>query len=166
MQRRRQAIWAALVLVAAGAATGALFRREEAPVQPIAFSHQVHAGDFQIPCLYCHSYARRSPVAGVPSVERCFGCHKITAVNSPEVQKVLGYWKRREPIPWVRVHKLPDFVVFTHKRHVLAGLPCQTCHGPVETMPRVRQVAPLSMGWCLECHRQQGATLECFTCHH
>jgi len=147
--------------------------KREGPVQPIFFSHLIHAGSMQIACQYCHADARRSSTAGVPSVERCMGCHKIVAAEgNPEVTKLHGYWERKEPIPWVRIFKLPEFVYFTHKPHVQAGVQCQTCHGRIDAMERVgattgqnlpndlmnltgMNVPPtkLTMGWCVECHR-------------
>jgi hypothetical protein len=148
-------------------ANGAFFT-DIAPQQPIEFSHRVHAGNFEIPCQYCHTEAHRSTVAGVPSVERCVGCHDVVARDSPQIRRVIDeYWANREPIPWIKVHDLPDFVHFTHKRHVLAGVDCQTCHGPVETMDRIARVAPLQMGWCLDCHRTHEVEhgLDCWTCH-
>jgi len=138
-----------------------------APVQPIEFSHVIHAGSYGIDCQYCHADARRSTYAGLPSVERCMGCHKIVAAQgNPEVQKLHQYWGRKAPIPWVRIHKVPGFVYYPHKRHIQAGLACQTCHGPVERMQRVAQVAPLTMGWCVDCHSQRRAPLDCVACHH
>lgn len=133
--------------------------------QPIAFSHKLHAGDKTIPCQYCHAYARRGPVAGVPSVERCMGCHNFIATRRPEIKKLAAYWERKQPIPWIRVYTLPDYVYFSHKRHIRAGLECQRCHGPVETMPVVFKYSSLEMGWCLSCHRQRGAPVDCATCH-
>jgi hypothetical protein len=124
------------------------------PEQPIAFSHRVHAGEKKIDCLYCHTAARRSTTAGLPSVERCMGCHSLIATRRPEIRKLADFWEKREPVPWVRVHRLPDFVYFSHKRHVAAGVRCQECHGPVETMDVVYQYASLEMGWCLSCHKQ------------
>jgi len=159
--------------------------------QPINFPHNVHAGTYKIDCQYCHSDARRSEYAGLPSVERCMGCHKIVAADKPEIKKLAEYQAKKEPIPWVRVNKLPEFTYFPHKAHIRAALPCQGCHGPVETMttfagetgPKLSvdllnlvgfrpAPSPLSMGWCVECHRQQNETagkhapLECVTCHH
>lgn len=159
--------------------------------QPIAFSHQVHVQQFKIDCLYCHADARRSEYAGLPSVSRCMGCHKITAADRPEIQKLAQYAARNEPIPWVRVYKVPEFTFFPHKAHLRAGVKCQTCHGPVETMTTVGAVTgprlshdlltlvgfrvappPLTMGWCVECHRRENATrntrapLDCIACHH
>jgi mono/diheme cytochrome c family protein len=145
----------------------------QGPVQPIFFSHVIHAGSYQIACQYCHAGARRSSAAGLPSVERCMGCHKIVAAEgNPEVTKLHGYWNRREPIPWVRIFKIPEHAQFTHKPHVRAGVQCQTCHGRIEAMERVHAetgqnivndlknlalipTAPtkLTMGWCVECHR-------------
>lgn len=137
------------------------------PEQPIEFSHRVHAGDFEIPCLYCHTQARRSPVAGVPSVSKCAGCHESVATDRPQVREVMRHFANREPIPWIKIHDLPDFVHFPHKRHVQADVECQTCHGPVETMDRVSRQAPMQMGLCLDCHRQNEVEhgLDCWTCH-
>jgi hypothetical protein len=137
-----------------------------ANAQPLTFSHRIHAGDNAISCLVCHPYARRSPVAGIPSVQRCAQCHLTIAATKPEVVKLLGYWERKQPIPWVRVHDLPDYVRFTHKRHVLAAIACQTCHGEVAGMEAASRTAPLTMGWCLDCHRARQASTECLTCHY
>jgi mono/diheme cytochrome c family protein len=137
------------------------------PVQPIEFSHAIHAGSYGIDCQYCHSDARLGPYAGLPSVARCMGCHKLVAAQgNPEVQLLHGYWNRKQAIPWVRIHKLAGFVYFPHKRHLQVGLACQTCHGPVETMQRVAQVAPLTMGWCVGCHAERRGPLDCVVCHH
>jgi hypothetical protein len=139
----------------------------DTPKQPIEFSHKVHAGDRQIPCMYCHTQARRAAIAGVPSVNKCAGCHAIVAKDRPQIRKVMEYWANKEPIPWIKVHDLPDFVYFPHKRHVLAGIECQTCHGSVETMQRVTRKAPTKMGLCLDCHRQHEVVngTDCWTCH-
>jgi hypothetical protein len=137
----------------------------EPPIQPIEFSHRIHAGENSIPCLYCHAHARRSTVAGIPSVERCMGCHKITANDKPEVQKLATYWQEEKPIEWVRIHDLPDYVYFSHKRHVLAEVDCSNCHGKVEEMDRVSKVVDQHMGWCLDCHKERDASIDCLTCH-
>lgn len=159
--------------------------------QPINFPHNVHVQQFKMDCQYCHSDARRSEYAGLPSVSRCMGCHKITAADRPEIKKLAEYAAKNEPIPWARVYTLPEFTYFPHKAHVRAGVQCQTCHGPVETMTTVGAVTgprlahdlltlvglrtappPLSMGWCIECHRRENATrstrapLDCIACHH
>ena len=134
--------------------------------QPLAFSHRIHAGDNSIPCQLCHSYARRGPVAGIPSVQRCVQCHLTIATQRPEIVKLMAYWKAKKPIAWTRVHELPDYVRFTHKRHVLAGVACQTCHGDVAKMEAAVQMAPLTMGWCLSCHNERRASTDCLVCHH
>jgi len=141
-------------------------RLPPAPVQPIAFSHKLHAGDNHIPCQYCHSGARRSPVAGVPSLERCLGCHRITAYDKPEIEKLAARVEKKQPLAWIKVTDVPDFVRFNHRPHVRAGVACQECHGPVETMERVRRVSSLEMGWCLDCHRRRQASTDCLVCHH
>ena len=133
--------------------------------QPIAFSHRQHVGEFGLDCQLCHVYARRGPVAGIPSVARCVGCHQFVQPNQPEIQKLLAYWENQEPIPWVQIHNLPDHVRFTHKRHVLAGVICESCHGDVSQMDAADQVQPLTMGWCLSCHKEQQASIDCLTCH-
>ncbi len=142
---------------------------DRSPIQPIEFSHTVHATDNEIPCQHCHIYAATTPVAGVPSVSKCMGCHKsVPSVReSPEILKLVDYWEKREPIPWIKVHDVPDFVHFTHKRHIKAGLACQECHGPVETMDRVTRVAPMRMPWCVECHTEREVEngRDCWTCH-
>ena len=134
--------------------------------QPIAFSHQHHVTEMEIDCQFCHAYARRGPVAGIPSVQRCVGCHRQVLNDSPEVQKLMQYWEDETPIEWVRVHDLPDYVRFTHKRHVRAGVECQDCHGDVGSMEATRKVEELSMGWCLGCHQERQAPLDCLVCHY
>jgi hypothetical protein len=163
----------------------------KASVQPINFPHNVHVQSYKIDCQYCHADARRSEYAGLPSVERCMGCHKIVAADKPDIKKLAEYAGKQEPIPWTRVFKVPEFTYFPHKAHVRASVACQTCHGPVETMTTVAATtgpslandmlnlvgfkpAPpaLTMGWCVECHRRENATnkrqapLDCVTCHH
>ena len=164
----------------------------EPSVQPIAFPHNVHVQTYKIDCQYCHTDARRSEFAGLPSVTRCMGCHKITAADRPEIRKLAEYAAKSQPIPWQRVNVMPEFVYFPHKAHLRAQLKCQTCHGPVETMTTYAAVRtgqrlsndllnlvglrpaqpPLTMGWCIDCHRDQNAKrgthapLDCVTCHH
>jgi len=150
------------------------------PIQPIAFSHKVHAGDNKIDCQYCHSSAKHSKTSGVPTANVCMNCHKSIseytgngseteeqmAFYNGEIQKIydaVGWdaenFKYKEnyevrPIEWIRVHNLPDFVYYNHSQHVtVAGIACQKCHGPVETMDEMRQFSPLTMGWCLDCHK-------------
>jgi hypothetical protein len=141
-------------------------RASEDRRQPIDFSHRIHATDNQIPCQFCHEYARRGPVAGIPSVQRCVQCHLTISPKKPEIDKLLAAWRSKKPIAWVRVHELPDYVRFTHKRHVLAGVACETCHGDVGRMDAAVQVASLTMGWCVTCHQERRAPTDCLVCHH
>ena len=152
-----------------------------APVQPIHYSHRIHAGDNQIDCNYCHSSARKSKHSGIPSLNVCMNCHKtISEVAdatqaegqneygvdyNAEIQKLYkavgwnvdtqAYTGETQPVKWVRIHNLPDFAYFNHSQHVtVAGVECQKCHGPVEEMEIMEQFSPLTMGWCINCHRE------------
>jgi c(7)-type cytochrome triheme protein len=120
-------------------------------------------------CLFCHPGALKSPVAGLPSVQKCMGCHSVIAATNPEIQKLAGYAQRGEPIPWPRVNVLPRFVYFSHEVHVAAaGLNCERCHGDVSRMTLDQPVVRMNMGWCLDCHSQQpnaDQLRECDVCH-
>jgi len=157
------------------------------PIQPIHFSHKIHAGDNGIDCKYCHSSARVSKTSGIPSLNVCMNCHKnisefqgdkdstyvdhskeFYSSQIKELYNAVGwdataqkYTGKQKPVKWVRVHNLPDFVYFNHSQHVsVAGVECQTCHGPVETMEVMRQHSPLTMGWCINCHRETDVKVE------
>jgi hypothetical protein len=126
-----------------------------APAQPIAFSHKLHAGDNKVPCLYCHYGARSSRHAGIPSSSVCMNCHGLLEKQTVGIELFKEAAQLDRPlVAWVKVHNLPDFVYFNHSRHVLSGVACQSCHGEVEKMQRIEQVTPLTMGWCLTCHRE------------
>ena len=125
-----------------------------APEQPIAFPHKVHAGDNKIPCLYCHYAARTSRHAGIPPASVCMNCHTLLEKQTVEIEKLKEAVQQERPIQWVKIHNLRDFVYFNHSQHVQSGVACQRCHGEVEKMTRVEQFAPLTMGWCLQCHRE------------
>jgi mono/diheme cytochrome c family protein len=158
-----------------------------APIQPIHYSHKIHAGENKIECKYCHSSARVSKHSGIPSLNVCMNCHKQIAefvgskdstyveyskeFYTAEIQKLYDavgwdktnqkYTGKTKPVKWVRIHNLPDFVYFNHSQHVkVAGVECQTCHGPVETYEIQRQFAPLTMGWCINCHRETNVKVE------
>ncbi len=167
--------WAAvpgLLTIAATAAllsaySGASSPQGRSPEQPIAFPHPMHAaGAMNMNCIYCHYTADKSPTAGLPATTTCMGCHVVVGGDRPEVQKLQTYSREQTPIPWVRVHNLPDYVQFPHMRHVNAGVTCQTCHGPVQEMMQVYQAESLNMGWCVDCHIQQQASYDCAICHH
>lgn len=158
-----------------------------APVQPIHYSHRIHAGDNQIDCNYCHSSARKSKHSGIPSLNVCMNCHKNIAEVAPETlaegqseygvdyngeikklyaavgwdEATQSYSGETQPVKWVRIHNLPDFVYFNHSQHVtVAGLECQKCHGPVQEMEIMSQFSPLTMGWCITCHRETNVKVE------
>jgi mono/diheme cytochrome c family protein len=150
-----------------------------APIQPIHFSHKIHSGDNQIDCNYCHSSARKSKTSGIPSLNVCMSCHENIYEYNGEIDLAMGYTKEfydaeiqklydavgwdpeertysgeEQPVKWVRIHNLPDLAYFNHAQHVtVAGIDCQTCHGPVEEMEILYQYSPLTMGWCIDCHR-------------
>jgi hypothetical protein len=123
------------------------------PVQPIAFSHQLHAGQMGIDCRYCHYNVEKGRHAGVPPTETCLNCHKLVKADSPEIKKLVDYHEKGLPVPWVRIHKLADFAYFDHSAHVNKGVSCVECHGRIDQMTEVRAEKPLSMSWCLDCHR-------------
>jgi cytochrome c2 len=132
-----------------------------APKQPIAFSHQLHAGQYEIECQYCHTGVELGKSANIPSANICMNCHShIQNVGgqegiSPEIAKIYAAVDNNQPIEWVRVHNLPDLSYFNHAQHVaVGGVECQTCHGPIEEMEVVYQHSSLTMGWCIDCHRQ------------
>ena len=131
-----------------------------APLQPIKFSHKVHATDNKIDCIYCHHTVESAKSAGIPSTNVCMNCHELvregTYSGRFEIQKILTHMEKNEPVRWVRIHKLPDHVFFSHAQHAGVGkLDCAECHGKVEDMHLLKQVEDLSMGWCLECHRSK-----------
>ena len=117
-----------------------------APAQPIPYSHRLHAGELKIPCLYCHSGAEKSKHASIPALNVCMNCHRVVKTDSPYIKQITQAYVEGKPIEWVRVHELPDYVYFPHKRHVAKGVSCQTCHGQVQEMDRVSQHAPLKIG--------------------
>jgi hypothetical protein len=125
-----------------------------APKQPIAFSHKIHAGEYEIACQYCHTGVEIGKSANIPSVNICMNCHSAIKTDSPEIQKLYTAQETGEPIEWVRIHNLPDLAYFNHSQHVkVGGVECQTCHGEIQEMEIVKQHAPLTMGWCIDCHR-------------
>ncbi len=136
--------------------------------QPIAFPHDRHAAEFQIDCQYCHFSVERSTSAGIPPVATCLGCHTFVdgSENPEEVARLRDFWERREAIPWNRVYRVPDHVYFPHMRHIAGEVDCAECHGVVEEIGVIQEVQqPLTMGWCLNCHMEQGASRDCAVCH-
>lgn len=162
-----------------GQRVGIGYNKGYAPDQPIAFSHELHVGTHKIQCQYCHNQVERSKSSNIPSLSTCMNCHQQVAgkpgeeavpgyKNTDEIKKLRDAYNDGKSIEWVRVHMLPDHVTFNHQAHVGKGVSCQTCHGEIEKMAKVTQYSDLSMGWCVNCHRQpeNKAPLNCTTCHH
>jgi hypothetical protein len=124
-----------------------------APEQPIKFSHKLHAGQMAIDCQYCHVGVEKGRHAVVPSVNTCMNCHAVARKNKPEIIKLTQYYEEGKPLPWKRVHKVPDYAYFNHSVHVNAGITCESCHGNVQEMEVIEQVKPFTMTACLDCHR-------------
>ena len=169
--RRNRASLAGLFAVAAAAITlsaysGASSPEGNQPQQPINFPHPTHVKTLGMNCLYCHYTANKSPDPGLPAVGTCMGCHTLVGAQKPEIQKLRQYATSNTPIPWERIHKVPEYVRFPHVRHVSAGVSCQTCHGQVQDMAQVYQQESLDMGWCVSCHVANNARYDCAVCHY
>ncbi len=123
------------------------------PQQPVPFSHRLHAGELELDCRYCHAQVERSAVASVPPTQVCMNCHQLVVRDSPELAVIRDSVANDQPVEWLRVHKVPDYAYFDHSLHLRAGVGCSSCHGDIRSMEVVTQMEPLSMGWCLDCHR-------------
>ena len=123
------------------------------PTQPVAFSHALHSGQLEIDCRYCHTFVDRAAHSNVPTTQVCMTCHSMVRKNDPILAPIRDSYESGEPIPWVRIHKTPDYVYFNHSVHVNRGISCMECHGSVQEMDVVQHSKSLSMGFCLECHR-------------
>jgi hypothetical protein len=135
------------------------------PEQPIPFSHQLHAGVKAIDCYYCHPYVDRSIHPGLPAVEKCLHCHNYIIANHPQIQKEHDYYNSDTPTPWVKVYELAEHVLFNHQRHIKKEVACESCHGEVREMDRLKSHR-FKMGFCIECHRERKANLDCWlACH-
>lgn len=129
------------------------------PVQPVPYSHKLHAGNLGLDCYYCHSTVYRAAYAAIPATETCMNCHARVKQTSPVLQPVRDSYESGQPIPWVKIHTLPSYVYFNHSAHVNAGVSCVSCHGRIDQMVEVKQAQPLNMGWCLDCHRNPAPNL-------
>lgn len=153
------------------------------PRQPIFFRHDIHAGEGQIPCMYCHYSAAVSSEPGIPSLQTCLGCHVVVSggtraglegdtaaaqAERAQIQQLRTAWRDRKPPEWIRIHALPGFVRFPHQRHIKAfgAQSCSKCHGDVQRMPQVYQVETLRMGWCVRCHVENKVSRDCSVCHY
>lgn len=135
------------------------------PAQPIAFSHRLHAGHKAIDCRYCHPYVERSIHPGLPPVEKCLHCHNYIIANHPEIKKEHNYFNTRTPTPWRKVYYLAEHVLFNHQRHIKKEIACEKCHGQVKQMDRLKDLR-FKMGFCVGCHRENKANLDCWlACH-
>lgn len=150
------------------------YNKGYAPEQPLPFSHKLHAGQYKMACVYCHTTVEIANNAAIPSLNICMNCHMVVAADKDPIKQLQQKYFAGETVNWVKVHMLPDFVKFNHKRHVHRfSTPdnrypaCKTCHGEVDKMNVVEQYNSLSMGWCVDCHREQTpqGPLNCSTCH-
>ncbi len=162
-------VLAALVLV--GGVATAFILSQRTPAQPIPFPHNLHVG-LGVQCLYCHTGASTGPVAGLPSTNKCWGCHQqFDTTGRPKLELVASYGRNGKPIEWVPVALQPDFVHFTHRPHIAKGLACESCHGDVSKMTVAEPQPRQNMGWCIDCHTRMAPekyTLltDCATCHY
>jgi Cytochrome c7 and related cytochrome c/Cytochrome c3 len=165
---RRIRLWSALALLAT-AGTMALMGQAAkstptAPEQPIPYSHKQHIS-MGLKCEFCHIEPDPGEMMTFPATEKCMSCHQSVAKDKPAIQKLTAFAKSNEPVPWVRVYKIPEWVDFSHKTHLDAGAKCQTCHGQVAERNVLYKEVDLSMATCMECHRENGASVECDYCH-
>ena len=159
--------WAAVLLLVTLVYFFYLFPRQDiGPVQPIYFSHRIHAGVKQINCRFCHPYVERSEHAGLPEMEKCFFCHKYIIPMHPQIVKEKRHLDAKVPVAWVRLYFVPDFVKFRHRPHMVAQLDCLRCHVNVPLMDRLPKV-DFQMNFCITCHQEKHAQLDCYLgCHH
>ncbi len=161
---------AAVVVILLGGAAGGLYVTQQVPPQPIQFPHNFHVG-VGLSCQYCHPGVAWGPEAGLPSSQKCWGCHQQIAKQSPELDKLRGFVESGEEIPWVPVAIQPDFVHFNHRPHIAAGLNCESCHGDLSTMTVAEPQSGQNMGWCLDCHQKMQPDdftrlSDCALCHY
>ena len=154
------------VLLGGGVVTGVTYyftpkytRVGYQPVQPVSFSHKIHSGELGIDCRYCHNMVEDSWFSNIPAADTCMKCHSTVLADDPRLAPVRESFETGKPIPWVQIHKTPDYVYFNHAVHVTRGISCVKCHGRVEQMDEVRHDKPLSMAFCLECHRNAHANI-------
>jgi len=170
---KRAILFAVIVTIAISVVGVVLLRaaaKPVAPKQPVEFDHWQHVTKEdgpQLECTFCHENADKSSHATIPNVDTCMGCHESIKTDSPEIQKLAAFAARKQQPPWRRVYWLePEANAFyTHKPHIRAGLECATCHGQIGQMHRVRREVKQTMGWCVDCHRSRGVSVDCYVCH-
>lgn len=129
------------------------------PQQPVPYSHKLHAGNLGMDCTYCHTSVLKAAYASIPPTQTCMNCHSKVKEKSVVLEPIRASWASGESVPWVKVHRLPDYVFFNHSAHTTAGVSCVSCHGRIDQMVEVKQVQTLAMSWCLECHRNPAPNL-------
>jgi hypothetical protein len=155
----------ALVSVMLGARQLTLYQSDQSPEQPVKFDHSTHVRKVGLDCTRCHQYADKGPRATLPPMSVCAECHAGMETKNPEILKLQDFLRQNKPVPWVKVHNLPDHVFFTHKAHIKAGVDCRMCHGDVGEMKRVRRARVFDMGFCVSCHAEKKAPMDCVACH-
>ncbi len=173
------AVFGIFALVIVGFAYNWVSFEKPLGVQPVAFPHDIHAGSglgylsdgtqvgqLNLPCVQCHLYVEKSRFATVPPMQVCKNCHQNLPARTPEQQKLKVYLDNNEAIPWVKIHNVPKHVYFSHKRHIKAGVQCESCHGDMTVVKTVTRVRSFEMGFCVSCHRANNAPQDCWTCHH
>jgi len=133
--------------------------------QPIAFSHRLHVSEKRLSCVMCHPGALNTAHAGIPPLETCMLCHSRIITEHPQIRDLRAHYEEKKPVEWKRVNTLPDYVFFVHETHLRAGFDCGKCHGDVSGMDRVQLAHDFKMGFCVQCHRDEGYSHDCFTCH-
>lgn len=167
--RRKIVLILSMAVLVIGTVTVVGYRRFPValpPKQPIPFSHRVHAGVKQISCLMCHKDVLDSSLAGMPPVETCMLCHQRIIIHYPPIEELRQHWQQRRPIEWVQIYDLPELAHFPHDMHIKRGHDCSECHGDVQAMDRIRLNEPMTMGFCISCHRRENAPVDCFNCHY
>ena len=136
------------------------------PIQPVPFSHRIHAGAKSISCFFCHPNASYSSNAGIPPVEKCLLCHNVIASNFAPIKNLRQYAAQKKGVPWVRIVQLPDFVRFSHQAHIAGRKDCSECHGNVKAMDRVKLAKTIDMNFCITCHKRNNVSVDCYICHY
>lgn len=165
--RRIVGVVALLALTGVGVLVFGHYYTAPPPAQPIPFSHHLHVTTKKVNCFFCHPNAMRSDHAGLPSVDKCYLCHRVIASEFEPIAKVVSYYEQKQPIPWRRVYVSPDFVHFSHQAHVAnRGFDCGECHGNVAQMDRIGLAQKIDMNWCITCHWRNKGPDGCFACHY
>jgi hypothetical protein len=159
------AVFSLLMILAAAWGYYIYYPQQLGPDQPIHFSHRVHVTDKHLSCVFCHTGAIDSAHAGIPPLQTCMLCHQKIIIEYPQIQILRAHYEQQVPVAWEKVNDLPDFVYFNHQVHLRRSIDCGKCHGDIAVMDRVKLVHPFQMGFCVTCHKENGASHDCYTCH-